>query len=216
MERLLVEFFVVPEGTPGGRDQIRRGASPQSIPTNGLFSMNQILTQEFRCPVLVPSLLNGDFLFNWIRTLNTCPSWVHRTSAITVCTRLLASVLCLTPVAAEADQPIARTRSLVSDEVVAQADALEKEAYLAVLNLAFKGYVAIVFPVGPDNSCEAQASEVTRRFRDAYRSWYELIVTPRCAGMALESYRIWFLCSKRNGLSCSLIAAPLNQSEMKP
>ena len=155
-------------------------------------------------------------MFNWIRTLNTCPSWVHRASAITVCTRLLLATLCATPAAAQADPPIIRTRNLVGDEVAAKADFLENEAYLIVLNLAFKGYVAIVFPVVPENGCEAQASAVTRRFRDAYRSWYELKVTPHCGSTSLESYKIWFLCTKRNGLSCSLIPAPLDQSKMKP
>lgn len=104
----------------------------------------------------------------------------------------------------------------MSDEVVAKADLLEREAYLIVLNLAFKGYFAIVFPVGPDNSCLPEATRVTRRFRDAYRSWYEVGVTAHCAGTVDENYKIWFLCSKRNGLSCSLIAAPIDQSEMKP
>lgn len=158
--------------------------------------------------------MNGVFLFSWIRTLNTCPSWVYRSSAVAVGTRLLLATLCLVPVSALADPP--KTRGPVSIEAAGQADVLEADAYLIVLNLAFKGYVAIVFPVGPENSCEAQASEVTRRFRDAYRSWYELVVTPRCGGTVLESYKIWFLCSKRNGLSCSLTAPPLNQSEMKP
>lgn len=168
------------------------------------------------------SFLNGDFLFNWMRTLEKCPSPVLRFTAtvrmfaVTICV-LFSCLLTLLPPPAEAKSLVGEERlaPTTKAEFESERDA-ERLADLTALELAFRGYVAIVFPVGVDTSCMVRETGVERRFRDAYRSWYEVQVVAKCPKTNEENYAIWFLCSKRNGLQCALIAEPVDQNEMRP
>ncbi len=146
-------------------------------------------------------------MFNWMRARRKCPTSVHRTIASrNAAITKLALTLTL----------VFSTQSLHAEQIpqTAQATQAELTADLVALELAFRGYVAIVFPVGSDHSCLVRESGVERRFRDAYRSWYEVKVDAKCPQADIERYAIWFLCSKRNGLQCSLIREPSDQNEM--
>ena len=99
----------------------------------------------------------------------------------------------------------------ISPELQADIDAEQ-----FALAKSFKGYAAIVFPVGPDNGCTGKAVDYTGRFRDEFRVWYTVMVVAACAGKQEEKFEIWFECNRRSGLVCNVIREPVDLTQPKP
>lgn len=67
------------------------------------------------------------------------------------------------------------------------------------LHRAFRGYVAVSFPVGLDVGCNvAEGSYFEKRFTSFARSWFEVTVRTQCGKNEVESFKVWFQCIELN------------------
>lgn len=80
------------------------------------------------------------------------------------------------------------------------------QAETNALKFAFRGYVAVVFPIGPENGCVVDAHKVIEVTRNSYRSVYEIDVVARCLKIQVEPYKVHFQCRQRNEMQCSIIS----------
>lgn len=69
------------------------------------------------------------------------------------------------------------------------------EEEIQALHRAFRGYVAISFPVDPNASCQVtEGSFFEKRFTSFARSWFEVTVVTQCGKNEVESFKVWFQC----------------------
>ena len=112
-----------------------------------------------------------------------------------VLSKLTLSLLLLTTfLASLASTPAHAEPPKISDEPL-PVTAKEVEA----LHRAFRGYVAVSFPVGLDVGCNVtEGSYFEKRFTSFARSWFEVTVRTQCGKNEAESFKVWFQCMELN------------------
>ncbi|CAN5703951.1 hypothetical protein BH10BDE1_BH10BDE1_02510 [soil metagenome] len=105
------------------------------------------------------------------------------------------------PVPTDATQ----TDSHIDPQQGPQQESPLSDVEYKALHLAFRGFVAVTLPGGIHNGCEGhEASEFVRRHHEFYLSWYTITMGVVCANRPEQQAVIWFQCSDRNTLTCTL------------
>ncbi len=143
-------------------------------------------------------------MFNRVRAVENRLLPVRDSASGFVATILFFAIFCFTLL----NTTIAGAEPIYLGTPDADLHADEIEA----LNLALRGYVSVVFPVGPvgdKQSCEiAHGSVFDLRSSEYARIWYKVTLKFRCGGRDGEIPNLWFLCMERNQLVCQIMNKP--------